>query len=73
MVIILRFRAVNPDGRVVSGEVDGGIIRISRQLHPEDISETIECKDESGIEAYGIEIALQKWWVEGWEVTVEDI
>ena len=69
----MRFRAVSPDGRVITGEIGSGKVSITRQLRAGDAPETIEAEDQSGAEAFGIEMALQKWWAEGWEISVEDV
>ena len=68
----MRFKAVSPDGRVIIGEINENHVKITRKLNGDSPWESIETEDKLGIETQGVEQAMEKWWNEGWEVTVED-
>lgn len=68
----MKYIAVSPEGRVVICEIGGDGVKICRRQNHGGPEECIESKDSSGVEAYGIELALEKWWREGWTVTTEE-
>jgi len=68
----MKYKAVSPDGRVVVAEINENHVKITRKLNDDSPWESIEMEDMLGIETQGVEQAIEKWWNEGWEVTVED-
>ena len=68
----MKYTAISPDGRVVIAEITECCVKISRRANWDSPEECIECEDKSGIEEFGVEMALEKWWKEGWTITAEE-
>ena len=68
----MRYTAISPEGRVIILEITDEGLKVSRRESWDSIEECIEARDESGIEALGIEMAIEKWWREGWTITAEE-
>ena len=68
----MRYTAISPEGRIIILEITDDGIRVSRRDSWDSIEEYIEARDESGLEALGIEMAIEKWWYEGWTITAEE-
>ena len=70
---MLRYTAIHPDGRLVVAEVVDGQVRVTRRLGSGCAPECVEIDDRLGLEARGIEAAVEQWYREGWRVTAEEI
>ena len=70
---MMRYTAVHPDGRVVIAEVCEDQVRVTRQLGADCTPECVEVEDKFGLEARGIESAIEKWYGEGWRVSAEEV
>ena len=68
----MRYTAISPEGRVIILEITDEGVRVSRRESWDSDEEYIETRDESGLEASGIERAIEKWWYEGWTITAEE-
>jgi len=70
---MMRYTAIHHDGRTVIAEVCVGQVRVTRQLGAECAPECVEVEDKFGLEAQGIESAIEQWHGEGWQVNAEEI
>lgn len=70
---MMRYTAIHPDGRTVIAEVCNGQVRVTRQLGVDCAPECVEVEDRFGLEAQGIEVAIEKWYADGWQVSAEEI
>ncbi len=70
---MLRYTAIHPDGRTVIAEVCEDQVRVTRQLGAGCAPECVEVEDKLGLEARGIESAVEKWYREGWRVSAEEV
>jgi len=70
---MLRYTAIHPDGRLVVAEVLEGQVRVTRRLGSDSAPERVEVDDRLGLEARGIEAAVEQWYRKGWRVTAEEI
>jgi hypothetical protein len=70
---MMRYTAIHPDGRVVIAEVCKDQVRVTRQLGADCAPECVEVEDKFGLEARGIEAAIEQWYREGWRVNAEEV
>lgn len=70
---MMRYTAIHHDGRTVIAEVCAGQVRVTRQLGADCAPECVEVEDNFGLEARGIEAAIEQWHGEGWQVSAEEI
>jgi hypothetical protein len=70
---MMRYTAIHPDGRTVIAEVCEDQVRVTRQLRADCSPECVEVEDKFGLEAQGIESAIEQWHGEGWQVSAEEM
>ena len=68
----MKYTAISPEGRVIILEITEDGVRVSRRDSWDSHEEYIEAQDESGLEALGIEMAIENWWYQGWAITAEE-